>query len=112
MTDAAGRVTSYDYLPGGLLHRIVNPDGTSLAFGYDAALNVVTKTSQSGYELRYAYDSMGRVTDISNNQGQSKSYRYDAIGNRVSKTDGRGNVTSYAYTPGGELRRSWRPPGR
>lgn len=104
MTDAAGRVTSYDYLPGGLLHRIVNPDGTSLAFGYDAALNVVTKTSQSGYELRYAYDSMGRVTDISNNQGQSKSYRYDAIGNRVSKTDGRGNVTSYAYTPGGELR--------
>jgi len=32
ITDAAGRSTTYEYLPGGLLGRVANPDGTSTEY--------------------------------------------------------------------------------
>jgi len=103
VTDPAGRTRTFEYAPGGLLEREVSPDGRWTRYGYDAAKNLVTKQSQSGYALNYSYDSLNRIVGVSSNLGQEKRYSYDALGNVASVTDANGNRTRYEYSATGKL---------
>jgi len=63
VVDTAGRKTTMEYLPGGLLVAITYPDGRSTEYTYDRNKNVASQTSQDGYTLFYGYDKLGALTE-------------------------------------------------
>ncbi len=123
-TDAAGRVTRYDYDERGRPTKTTWPDGTSEETGYDAngnetrktdiagrattndydALNRPTKvTNPDGTTVTTAYDAGGRVTQTTDERGNATRYDYDAAGRRTKVTDALGNITQSAYDANGNL---------
>lgn len=71
LTEAAGtreaRHTRYSYLTGGLLEKIIKPDGTVLHHEYDV-LGRKTRLASSDQSIDYGYthDALGRVVRIDN----------------------------------------------
>jgi YD repeat-containing protein len=93
VTDAQGRVLRFEYA-NNLLQRIVLPDGTAVAYGYDANLNLTSVTYPGNVTKRYHYNESGlagaadqrhQLTGITSEDGQ----RYASFG-----YDARGRVTS------------------
>jgi uncharacterized protein (TIGR03437 family) len=75
-----------------------NKQVQNLAYGYDAADNVlsVTDAITSGNTQRLGYDALDRLTSATGTYG-SLGYSYDAVGNRLTQTVGTA-ATTYAYT--------------
>jgi len=98
--DALNRVTG-----------IVNPQGITVSFGYDA---VGRRTSKKVFktapellaESNYVYDAAGQLLNITNKAGGKvvafANYEYDAAGNRVQKEDQDG-TTRYRYDASNRL---------
>lgn len=103
VTDEAGRMTCYSYLPGGKLSEVAYSDGTIEKYFYDDNGNIKTHTDRKGVVKTYEYDSLDRVIRISGSAGEQKEYAYDVLGNVIAKTDVYGNVTRYDYSPTGRL---------
>ena len=101
----------------GCVTRIICPDGSSVAYGYDSADNLVTVKNQSGHEkqfvydenhlmtfwyredhtavVRNTYDSMGRVIKQLDEGGVAHTLSYTP--GKTVTTDGNGNRTEYSY---------------
>ncbi|MEV4373713.1 RHS repeat-associated core domain-containing protein [Nonomuraea sp. NPDC049637] len=96
-TDGAGRKASYEYDLSDRITRASFSDGTpAVAYVYDAAGNLTTRTDASG-ATTWAYDARNQVlTRTSASGGGTLRYAYDLVGNLISLTDGRG-TTTYAY---------------
>ncbi len=93
VTDAQGRVLRFEYADN-LLRRIALPDGTAMAYGYDANLNLTAVTYPGNATKQYHYNEAGlagaadqrhHLTGITSEDGQRyASFGYDARGRVIS----------------------------
>jgi RHS repeat-associated protein len=93
VTDAQGRVLRFEYADN-LLQRIVLPDGTDVAYDYDANLNLTAVTYPGGATKQYHYNEPGlagdadqrhHLTGITSEDGERfASFGYDARGRVTS----------------------------
>ncbi|MGD9641942.1 MAG: RHS repeat domain-containing protein [Elusimicrobiales bacterium] len=102
---------SYTYDALNRVTGIVNPQGITIAFGYDA---VGRRTKKSVFksvpellaETAYTYDAAGQLLSILNKAGGKvvdfANYEYDAAGNRIKKEDLDG-TTKYRYDASNRL---------
>ncbi|MBI2495018.1 MAG: VCBS repeat-containing protein, partial [Candidatus Omnitrophica bacterium] len=63
VTDSAGRTTQVLINGDGNLRRIIQPDGTTRSFTYDAEHHLTSQTDARGFTTDYRYDAFGRVTE-------------------------------------------------
>jgi RHS repeat-associated protein len=86
-----------------------------LAFAYDAAGRLQTKTLPNGTVVRYTRDAAGRLTQLQNHRAGSETVladyaaSYDPSGKIASQT-GPDGPTSYTYDTVGHLE-TWTAPG-
>ncbi len=85
VTDAAGRVTSYEYT-GVRVSTITDPAGRVFEFGYDDDQRLTSVKGTDGATRHYGYDDSGRLTRITTAEGSVTSFGYDDR-NRVSSVD-------------------------
>ncbi|MDG6990885.1 MAG: hypothetical protein JRM99_05630 [Nitrososphaerota archaeon] len=104
---------------------VPRPDGTRETKAYDAAGNLLTRTTANGSTISYAYDSLNRLVEASYpGSGGAVSYTYDADGNRLSQVspsardyygyDARGRLTNQTeYVDGSKVQTLYAttPPG-
>lgn len=93
VTDAQGRRLRFEYADN-LLQRIVLPDGNTVAYAYDANLNLTAATYPGGAMRRYHYNEAGlagsadqrhHLTGITAEDGKRyASFAYDARGRALS----------------------------
>ena len=107
VTDRQGRVLRFEYA-NRLLARIVKPDGTSVAYGYDAYDNLETVDYGGGQMKRYHYAEISQalnkyvhhLTGVTSETGQRRSrFTYNAQG-KLIRNELLGNpneVTDIAY---------------
>ena len=102
---------SYTYDALNRVTGIVNPQGITIAFGYDAVGRRTKKTVFKNApellaETAYTYDAAGQLLSIVNKAGGKvvdfTNYEYDAAGNRVKKED-RDGVIKYRYDASNRL---------
>jgi RHS repeat-associated protein len=129
---APDRVTRTEYWPTGLTKRVIQPDGSFVSYGYDAAHRLVEVADNAGNKIQYVLDNAGnRVAEntrdaagaltrtlsrIYNSRGELTTqadaadnptdFAYDNNGNRASVTDALGRVNDYAYDPLNRVERS------
>lgn len=119
-TDAAGRITRYDYDALNRLVQVTAPDGGVVVNHYDAEGNldyvqdprglrttytyngfgqVLTQTSPDTGLTTYTYDSAGRLATESKANGLVISFGWDVLGRMTSRTSG-GVTESFTYDEG------------
>jgi RHS repeat-associated protein len=110
--DGRGLRTIYAYDRADRIKTIQYSDGTpDVAFAYDGAGNVLTRTDASG-TTTYTYDAQNRVTSrTSSSGGGTLGYGYDKAGNLTSKTDARG-TTTYTYDAANQVVSMTTPNGQ
>jgi len=97
VTDARG-LTTATYDTRDRLLSETRPDGTAIAYAYDAAgnrTNLTTTVNSANETTTYAFDAVGNRT-FSTEQGISRSYTYDA-NDRLLSAGG----DSYTYDANG-----------
>jgi len=95
VTDGRGdTVLEYDLRDR--LSKITNPDGKSIAYGYDVLDNMVSLTTEAG-TTEYVYDALSRLDLVKDGSEVLADYDYDAVGNlvRTSRADGTVEVRGY-----------------
>ncbi|MBI5278680.1 MAG: hypothetical protein HY854_19775 [Burkholderiales bacterium] len=80
-----GGTQSYEYDASDRLIRLTNPIG-SIAYGLDAAGNVVERSVAGAGTVRYGYDDVGRMSKVTAADGKQARYTYDAAG-RLSSVE-------------------------
>jgi RHS repeat-associated protein len=107
VTDRQGRVLRFEYA-NRLLARIVKPDGTSVAYGYDAYDNLVSVDYGAGQVKQYHYAEFGlalnkyvhHLTGVTSETGQRRSrFTYNDQG-KLTRNELLGTpneVTTIAY---------------
>ncbi len=110
--DGRGLRTIYAYDRADRVKTIQYSDGTpDVAFTYDGAGNVLTRTDTSG-TTTFTYDAQNRVTSrTATSGGGTLSYGYDKAGNLTSKTDARG-ATTYSYDAANQVTDMTTPNGQ
>ncbi|MFA5810975.1 MAG: DUF6531 domain-containing protein [bacterium] len=68
------------------LSRLIDANGNSTEFGYDALDRLVLERFPDGSERRTAYDGAGRVTGVIDRNGSSLAIAYDAAGRLSTRT--------------------------
>jgi RHS repeat-associated protein len=103
-------VTTYAYDPVGQLTTLTRPDGSRLAFTYDAAHRVIGVADSLGNHIVYTLDATSnrvkeQVFNASNALIRTRSFTYDYV-NRLSQAIGAlGQTTNYSYDTQGNLTR-------
>ncbi|WP_423600489.1 RHS repeat domain-containing protein [Roseateles sp. MS654] len=92
-TTTAGKVTSYEYWPTGLLKKSTQPDGSAVSYEYDDAHRLIAVSDTLGDRIAYALDASGNRTkeDAKDPQGalkRSMNRAFDALG-RAQQATGR-----------------------
>lgn len=97
-----GGKTSYAYDAQDRLTKQTNPDGSFLAYGYDAAGNIVERSTTVG-TVKYTYDPNGRLESVTDTSGKTTTYHYDAVGRPDTVGLPNGITSSYKYDDNGRL---------
>lgn len=98
MTDANGRVTSYDIDPAnGNRLKETDPLGQTREWNYDSHGNVLTEKDKRGNPTTYVYDTSGNRVQTIDRELHTWTASYDAMGNVLEKTDPLGHKTCYEY---------------
>jgi RHS repeat-associated protein len=94
------RSTTYTYDGRDRLKTQANPDGSSLAYDYDAAGNrtQLTATYPNGTSsvTDYTFDALNRLKTVTAAEGVT-TYEYDEVGNRKSLRHANGATVRYGY---------------
>jgi RHS repeat-associated protein len=110
VTDAAGNTVSYQYDEDGLRVRRTMPDGTSEAFTYNEAGQVIRWTNRRGETVDYAYSADGLLTSKTYADETVFAYAYDAAG-RLIEAAGPAGAVLREYDAQGRLARIEYPGG-
>ena len=73
--DASGNATA-TILPAGLLIKVIDTNGRSLQFGYDAASRIVKLLDPASGVYRYVYDASNNLASVTYPDGKNKTYWY------------------------------------
>jgi len=94
--DGMQRLTAVveNYRPGFLSNSETN---VRTEYGYDANGNRLTILDGNGHTTRFGYDALRRMVEERDPLGNTTRYAYDPAGNRVSLTDAEGFSTSFAF---------------
>ena len=97
--EALQSVVSYDYDAAHRLTRILNPDGTSETFGYDASTQFLSAyTNRTGQGVLFFRDAMGRPTLTAYGDGTSATNHYGCCA-ADAVTDRHGVTARFGYDP-------------
>ena len=107
-TSAGNLTTSMAYDSAGNLTKTTLPDGSYLAYGYDAAHRPTSITNALSESQGITYDSAGDVTQTlwKNASGVTKRERtatYDALGERLTDVGGMSQSTAFTYDSNGNV---------
>ena len=101
---ASGGTTTYGYDDRNRLMLETQPNGTRLAYAYDATGNRTQVTTELPTQptptveiTTYGYDVLNRLATVTDNNNQVTTYTYDNVGNRQSVSYPNGNTTTYTY---------------
>jgi RHS repeat-associated protein len=94
--------TAYAYDAQDRLTRQTNPDGSFLAYGYDANGNIIQRSTPAG-TTTYAYDASQRLQVVTGSDGKATGYTYDATGRIETATLPNGTTANYQYDDNGRL---------
>ncbi|MCB1118828.1 MAG: RHS repeat protein, partial [Chlamydiia bacterium] len=85
--DGNDQSTFYRYTAKGEIAEVVQPDGRSLNYTWDAAGHLSTlSASDQSFAYHYSYDEKGRVTAVIDAiTGQKTTRRYDEFGNMIAE---------------------------
>ena len=103
--DARGRKVKETDLPGAA-------ERYETLFGYDAAVNLVSRTDREGKTTTYEYDGLNRLVRVIDPVGSITEYEYDARDNLISLKDAKGNATRFEYDRNNRLVKETRPMGQ
>jgi YD repeat-containing protein len=100
ITDSAGRVITFGYVPGtALITSVTLPDGRSVRYGYTSGL-LTSVTDPAGGVTTYSYDSAGPLTSIVDPNGHTRvSNVYGSDGRVISQTDALGHTSTFSWDP-------------
>jgi RHS repeat-associated protein len=96
VVDPNGTTNEFGYDATNREVSILYADGSAVSYVYDADGRRATMVDSHGTTM-YAYDALNRLTSVTNPEGQTVTYGYDAVGNRNSLTYPDGKVVSYSY---------------
>jgi RHS repeat-associated protein len=107
VTDALGRVTSFDYDGLGNMTRVTRLDGTSDAvtttFSYEPTFNqLASVTDPLNHSTTFAYDGNGNLSTVTDALSHPSSFAYNGAGQVTSVTDSLNNTVQFGYF-GGDL---------
>ncbi|HMG40030.1 MAG TPA: DUF6531 domain-containing protein, partial [Acidimicrobiales bacterium] len=105
VVDPEGGVTRLD-VHDGLVHRLVDPDGVELRFGFDAHGELTSITDGLGNTATFERDEAGRVVATESPTGHRTEQAYDPAGRIVARRDGADGAD------GAEWRYEWSAAGR
>ncbi len=89
--DAAVTFTFHDLAQAGC------PDGTRIAYTYDARGNPLSRTDRAGQTVRFAYNARGQLLAVTNAVGGVTRFTYDAAGMRRSHADSDTGLTTFHH---------------
>ena len=84
VTDARGKMTSFQYDLAGRLIKETDPLGRFKSYAYDPAGNRTSRTDEDNMTVQYAYDNLNRLTQISYPNSTTTTFGYDARNNLTS----------------------------
>ncbi len=101
-------VTTYSYDPATNPTQVAFPNGSRLAYTYNAAHQLTRTTDAFGNHIDYTLDLMGnrlstQVSDASNNPIRKHSNQYDALGHLTQSIGSLGQTTSLQYDQNGNV---------
>lgn len=132
VVDPYGGVTQLEW-DNGLLMRVIDPEGVSLSFAYDAygdmisltnargdvarlvrdhGGNIIESITPLGHTTRFTYDERGIITSKTNPDGGTWVLESDDAGQLTATIDPTGARTSYFYESNGEVHQITDPLGR
>ncbi len=97
-----GGVVRMDVI-GGLVRRIVDPDGVEVSFGFDTDGNITSVTDAYGNTAVLERDAAGLATAMVSPAGRRTELSYDRAGRPIERRDPDGGAWRFAYTPAGRL---------
>ena len=102
------RTTQYGYDHVGNLIRVTQPNGSFIAYEYDAAHRLIAMEDTQGNRIDYTLDAMGnRLSEqVSDPQGtliRTQQRLYDELGQVRQLIDSQNNNTEYTYDKNGNL---------
>ncbi len=102
-TDASG-TTKLVWGAADRMSKITYPTGRFLEYTYDAGNRRMRMVDQDGFTINYAYDAVGRLAVLTDaNDEPIVTYTYDDSGRLGRKENGNGTFTTYSYGSSGEL---------
>lgn len=110
-TDADGRTTHYEYDQNGHLTRLIHPDGTFRAYGWDCCAGIFT-SDENGCSVAYERDPLLNILAYHDALGNITSYQYDRDSRQVKSVDAAGHSMAMEYDAAGRLVRSVDPAGQ
>ena len=102
--DAAGYVTTYEYLLNGKLKTKTDPDSYKTSYDYDQTGKIMTKTTDKAGNITTTWSNIfGKPYRIDYPDNTSETYEYSPKGYVSSSKDKAGNINYYTYDPSGNL---------
>lgn len=96
MTDARGKVWTYDYDNLGNTTKVANPLGHTTQYSYNGAGQITQITDPNGVITANTYDARQRLLSTTV-AGQSTTYTYDAMGQMTRATRPDASWTGFEY---------------
>jgi RHS repeat-associated protein len=103
VTDPLGNATQYVYDSSLRIVQIINAQGGTVSYVYDANNDKTAITNANGKTTQFAYDGKGNVTSITNPLGNMASFTYDSQNDMLTATSPSGAVTAFSYDSNGNL---------
>ncbi|WP_172637460.1 RHS repeat-associated core domain-containing protein [Thioflavicoccus mobilis] len=95
----------------GKIEEIVDRNGNTLSFQYNAVGCVSRITNASGNYIDFVLGPNGKIASATDNSGRTIGYQYDENGNLTRVTDPLGNSVQYAYNSDNLLTQRTDPRG-
>ena len=102
-SDAIGRTTGYEYNEQKLPVKIINPDDTILAIGYDDRGNITEVIDELGNISKYNYDDLNRVISTVDANGNLEKFSYNARNELTASVNPLGDTRTFDYNESGKL---------